>query len=172
MSDSHGLYPWDSPGQHTGVGSLSLLQGIFPTQWLNSGLPHCRWILYQLSYQAHIKPLALGFWISISFTWNNLSPPPLHLPHWVHVPHLLGWSSRIPGLDKPSLIFWTAPLPLIIFFDSFVCIFSIAHSHNCTATYLINVCLSYEGKDGVFYFSFIIDSFRAWNCAWHCIDSQ
>ena len=45
-----GLYsPWNSPGQNTGVGSLSLLQGIFSTQGLNSGLPHCRQILYQLS---------------------------------------------------------------------------------------------------------------------------
>ena len=45
-----GLYsPWNSPGQDTGVGSLSLLQGIFPTQGSNSGLPHCRHILYQLS---------------------------------------------------------------------------------------------------------------------------
>ena len=34
----HGLYsPWNSPGQTTGVGSLSLLQGIFPTQELNPG---------------------------------------------------------------------------------------------------------------------------------------
>ena len=41
--------PWNSPGQNTGVGSLSLLQGIFLTQGLNPGLPHCRWILYQLS---------------------------------------------------------------------------------------------------------------------------
>ena len=53
MSDSlrpHGLYsPWNSPGQNTGVGSLFLLQGIFPTQGSNPGLPHCRWILYQLS---------------------------------------------------------------------------------------------------------------------------
>ena len=40
----HGRYsPWNSPGQNTGVGSLSLLQGIFPTQGLNPGLPHCRW---------------------------------------------------------------------------------------------------------------------------------
>ena len=39
------------PGQNTGVGSLSLLQRIFPTQRLNSGLLHCRRILYQLSYQ-------------------------------------------------------------------------------------------------------------------------
>ena len=43
--------PWNSPGQNTGVGSLSLLQGIFPTQELNQGLLHCRQILYQLSYQ-------------------------------------------------------------------------------------------------------------------------
>ena len=48
----HELYnPWNSPGQNTGLGSLSLLQEIFPTQGLNRGLPHCRQILYQLSYQ-------------------------------------------------------------------------------------------------------------------------
>ena len=48
----HGLYsPWNSPGQNTGVGSHSLLQGIFPTQGSNPGLLHCRQILYQLSYQ-------------------------------------------------------------------------------------------------------------------------
>ena len=41
----------DSPGKHTGVGCLALLQGIFPTQGWNPGLPHCRQILYQLSYQ-------------------------------------------------------------------------------------------------------------------------
>ena len=85
ISDSlqpHGLYsPWNSPGYNTVVGSLSLFQGIFPTQELNPGLPHCRLdslptepqgqskipvqtqelnlgllhcrqILYQLSYQA------------------------------------------------------------------------------------------------------------------------
>ena len=47
---SHGLYSaWNSPGENTGVGSLSLLQGIFPTQESNPGLPHCRQILYQLS---------------------------------------------------------------------------------------------------------------------------
>ena len=45
--------PSEPPGKsmNTGVGSLSLLQGIFPTQELNRGLLHCRWILYQLSYQ-------------------------------------------------------------------------------------------------------------------------
>ena len=48
----HGLYSsWNSPGQYTGVGNLSLLQGIFPTQGSSPDLPHCRWILYQLSHR-------------------------------------------------------------------------------------------------------------------------
>ena len=54
VSDSlgpRGLYsPWKSLGQNTGVGSLSLLQGIFPTQGSNPGLPYMQPILYQLSY--------------------------------------------------------------------------------------------------------------------------
>ena len=48
----NGLHsPWNSPGQNIGVSSLSFLQGIFPTQGSNPGFPHCRQILYQLSYQ-------------------------------------------------------------------------------------------------------------------------
>ena len=48
----HGLYSsWNSPGQNTEVGSRSLLQRIFPIQGSNPGLPHCRWILYQLNHQ-------------------------------------------------------------------------------------------------------------------------
>ena len=43
--------PWNSPGQNTGVGSLCLLQWIFPTQKSNWSLLHCRQLLYQLSYQ-------------------------------------------------------------------------------------------------------------------------
>ena len=46
-----GLYsPCYSPSQNTGVGSLSLLQGIYPTRGSNPGLLHCRQILYQLSH--------------------------------------------------------------------------------------------------------------------------
>ena len=52
----HGLYsPWNSPGQNAGVGSLSLLQGIFPTQRSNPGLPLCREILYQLSHKGSLR---------------------------------------------------------------------------------------------------------------------
>ena len=52
-----GLYrPWNSPGQNTGMGSRSLLQGIFPSQGSNPGLPHCRWILYKLSRATREAP--------------------------------------------------------------------------------------------------------------------
>ena len=52
LFDTPGLYsPWNSPGQNTGVGTLTYLQGIFPTQVLDPDLTHCRQIVYQLSYQ-------------------------------------------------------------------------------------------------------------------------
>ena len=52
----HGLWnPQNSPGQNTGVGSLSLLQGILPTQGSNPGLLLCRWILYHLSHKGRLR---------------------------------------------------------------------------------------------------------------------
>ena len=45
------ISPWDSPGKNTGVGSHSLLQGIFPSQEMNPGILNCKWILYHLSHQ-------------------------------------------------------------------------------------------------------------------------
>ena len=57
-----GLYsPWNSPGQNIGMGSLSLLQGFFPSQGSNLGLPHCRQILYQLS---HKRSLGILEWVA------------------------------------------------------------------------------------------------------------
>ena len=53
------LSPWDSPGKSTGVGCHFLLQGIFPTQGSNLGLPHHRQTLYRLSYQG-----TLLYWIA------------------------------------------------------------------------------------------------------------
>ena len=47
--------PWNFPGKNTVVGSYSLLQGIFLTQGLNSGLLCCRQILYHLSHQGNTK---------------------------------------------------------------------------------------------------------------------
>ena len=51
LSPSHLICPWDFSGKNSGVGCCSLLQGIFPTQGMNTGLLHCRQILYHLSYQ-------------------------------------------------------------------------------------------------------------------------
>ena len=69
LSDSsgpRGLYsPWNSPGQNTGVGSLSLLQGIFPTQGSNPGLLHCRLILYQMSHKESPRILE---WVAYPFS--------------------------------------------------------------------------------------------------------
>ena len=68
----HGLYsPLNSPGQNTGVGSLSLLQGFFQTQGLNPGLQHCRWILYQLSHKGSPKILE---WVAYPFSSRSSWP--------------------------------------------------------------------------------------------------
>ena len=68
----HRLYsPWNSPGQNTGLGSLFLLQGIFPTKGLNPGLPHCRRILCQLSHQGSPRILE---WVSYPFSSGSSRP--------------------------------------------------------------------------------------------------
>ena len=75
QSDSlrpRGLYSsWNSPGQNTGVGRLSLLQGIFPAWGLNPSLLHCRQILYQLSYKG--SPTILE-WVAYSFSISSSWP--------------------------------------------------------------------------------------------------
>ena len=71
VSDSLRHSPWNSPGQNTGVGSLSLLQGIFPTQGSNPGLPHCRQILYQLSHKGSPRTLE---WVAYPFSSGSSWP--------------------------------------------------------------------------------------------------
>ena len=61
----------NSPGQNTGVGRLSLLQGIFLTQGSNTGLPHCRQILYQLSHKG--RPIILE-WVACPFSSGSSWP--------------------------------------------------------------------------------------------------
>ena len=89
VSDSlwpHGQYSlWNSPLQNTGVGSLSLLQGIFPTQGSIPGPLHCRWICYQLSHQG-----------SPSYTWHSIYIfiyhhlfPPKYNSMWAEIPFSL-----------------------------------------------------------------------------------
>ena len=75
VSDSlwpHRLYsPWNSPGQNTGVGRLSLLQGIFPTQGSNPGLPHCRRILCWLSHKGSPRILE---WVAYPISSRSSQP--------------------------------------------------------------------------------------------------
>ena len=61
-----------SPGQNTGVGSHSLLQGIFPTQGSNPGLPNCRRILYQLSHQGSSRILEWVAYLFSKLNWGFL----------------------------------------------------------------------------------------------------
>ena len=63
--------PWNSPGQNTGAGSCSLLQGIFPTQGSNPGPLHCRWILCQLSHKGSPRILE---WVAYPFSSGSSWP--------------------------------------------------------------------------------------------------
>ena len=75
VSDSlrlRGLYSlWNSPSQNTGVGSHSFLQGIFPIQGLNPGLPHFREILYQLSHKGSPRILE---WVAHPVSRGSFRP--------------------------------------------------------------------------------------------------
>ena len=93
--------PWNSPGQNTGVGSLSLLQGIFPTQGSNPGLPHCRQILYQLSHQG--SPSILE-WVAYPFSSRSSWPR-----NWTGVSCIAGgfftsWTTR-----ETLVNYWKSP---------------------------------------------------------------
>ena len=93
--------PWDSPGQNTGVGSLSLLQGIFPTQGSNPGLLHCRQILYQLSKKGSPLLLAPTKWLAC--------------PHWVGSGRTLTFGGlALSNEEGPSGVPWGEQLPLSI----------------------------------------------------------
>ena len=81
----HRLYsPWNSPGQNTEVGSLSLLQGIFSTQGSNLHLPHCTWNLYQLSHKGSPR---IQEWVAYPFSscifWTQESNQGLLHCRWI-----------------------------------------------------------------------------------------
>ena len=70
QADSLLAEPQGKP-KNIGVGSLSLLQGIFPTQESNPGLPHCRLILYQLSHKGRPRILE---WVAYPFSKGSSRP--------------------------------------------------------------------------------------------------
>ena len=85
------LCPWDSPGKNTEGGCHALLQGIFPTQGLNPGLPHCRRILYCLSHQGSPR---IPEWVAYPFSRGTSWPR-----NWTRVSRIAGrsftsWATR------------------------------------------------------------------------------
>ena len=137
MSDSlwpHELYsPWNSPGQNTGVGSCSLLQGIFPVQGSNPGLRYYRQILYQLGHQGslyilyytkfkNIPTLKVKVLITqLCPTLRNLMDcsPPGSSVHRILQVRTLEWGSQsllqgifpFQGLNLGLLALWADSLP-------------------------------------------------------------
>ena len=99
-----GLYsPWNSLGQNTGVGSLSVLQGIYPTQGSNPGLPHCRQILYQLS---HKRSPRIMEWVAYYFSSASSQPR-----NWTRVSCIAGgfftsWTTNAKP-QKSFLLRWS-----------------------------------------------------------------
>ena len=65
----------DSLGKYIGVGCHTFLQGIFPTQGSNPGLPRCMWILYHLSHQGSPPIWVLGFFLKKFFLVLSLQSP-------------------------------------------------------------------------------------------------
>ena len=92
----------DSPDKNTRVGCHALLQGIFPTQGSNPGLPHCRWILYQLSHQGSPK--------TTLHAWNNLCVIMVDLKVYCmillnsiwSIGDVLGWPKTLFGISIAS----------------------------------------------------------------------
>ena len=74
------ISPWNSPSQNTGLVSCYLLQRIVSIQGLNPGLPHCRWIFYQLIHEGSPVSNMLPFIFTPSVytchqMMTSISPP-------------------------------------------------------------------------------------------------
>ena len=94
----HGRYsPWNFPCQNTGVGSLSLLRGIFPTQGLNPSLLHCRQTLYQLSHKGSPRILE---WVAYPFFSGSSRPRNQTGVSWIAGRLFTSWATRSFGLSE------------------------------------------------------------------------
>ena len=98
---------WNSPGKNTGVDCHSLLQRIFLTQGLNSGLLHCRQILYHLSYREVLKVKVAQLCPTLCDTMYYIVPgiPQDRILEWVAFPVSRG-SSQPRDRTQVSHISW------------------------------------------------------------------
>ena len=105
----YGLYsPWNSLGQNTGVGSLSLLQGIFPTQGLNPGILHCRQIFYQLSHKGSPRILE---WVAYPFFRGSSQPRNQTRVSCIAGRFFTNWAMRL----EPKKIGYLTILQLLVY---------------------------------------------------------
>ena len=81
----------DSPGKNTGVGYYALFQGMFPTQGLNPGLPHCRWIFYRLIHQG--SPTILE-WVAYLFSRGSSESRNLIRVSCIAGKFFVSWATR------------------------------------------------------------------------------
>ena len=102
----HGLCsPWNSPDQNTRVGSLSLLQGIFPTQALNWGLLNCRTPWFNAGSR---RSAGEGIGYPHQYSWASLVAQLVkNLPE-CGKPGFVPWFGKIPWRRErlPSPVFW------------------------------------------------------------------
>ena len=96
------------PTLYTGMGSLSLLQGIFPTQGSNPGLPHCRQILYQLSHKGSPRMLE---WVAYPFSRDLPNPGiKLSLLHCRQILHQLSYQGSPESFFREKEVQMISPL--------------------------------------------------------------
>ena len=140
--------------RNTGVGSLSLLQGIFATQGPNAGLPHCRRILYQLSHKGSPRMLE---WVPYPFSRDLPNP---------------GKKLRSLALQVDSLpaelsekLYWDLGLPVCLFFrvlkqwhSLLMIIYAIKEVHP-----LLNISVTAQSS---LYFHSWRSSFLLLSCSW------
>ena len=93
------LYPWDSPGKNAGIGCHALLQGIFPTQRSNPGLPHGKRILYHLSHQVCLRILE---WVVHPFSRGASQPRDQTRVSWIADGFFTSWAPW----EAPFLPYW------------------------------------------------------------------
>ena len=91
--------PWNAPSQNTGVGSLSLLQGIVPTQESNRDLLHCRWILYQLNQQGIPR---IQEWVAYPFSSGSSQSRNRTGPSCIAGRFFISWATREAPNPSPN----------------------------------------------------------------------
>ena len=143
MSNSlqpHGQFsPWNYPNQNTGVGSLSLLQGIFPIQGSNLGLLHCKWILDQLSHKGSPRILE---WVAYCLSSGSSRPR-----NWTGVSCITGryftnWAIRdvLPLLKCLFKYCFQLFGAVFVCFESSFCILSTVLYQIYDCEYLLPIC--------------------------------